>query len=383
MRSDGGTRLAGRLVGIACLIWSAAPTAWTAQAVSIDGPRPAAAVVDEVGLLEADDVAALERLAGDIRGTGGGDLAIVVTHTTRGQPARAFATALFNRWQLGSAEQNDGLLILLAITDRKAEIILGDGIDDPRQVAASERIMAGVLIPELRAGRPAAGLRRTVFACASEILGAGAEDDAAARPVVQPPAPPPPRPWAPPKPRPRIDILRSRDALPVALFGSGIGGTGLAWYLVRRHLRYRPRPCPDCRIDMVRLGEQADDEHLSSGQLVEERLASVDYDVWSCPVCPRVAKLRYGSFFTSLASCPTCRFITKSSTVRRIQAPTTWSSGLEQIDERCAHCGYTATSTRIVPQLSDDSSGSSSSGSSSSSSSGGGHSSGSGASGSW
>ncbi|MFM7205629.1 MAG: TPM domain-containing protein [Planctomycetaceae bacterium] len=368
---------------VGCIVWSMAGLTRPAQAVVIDGPRPASAVVDDVGLLDADDSVALERLASGIREAGGGDLAIVITHTTDGQPPRAFATALFNRWQLGSAERNDGLLIFLAMADRKAEIILGDGLDEPRHVAASERIMAEVLIPELRAGRAAIGLRRTVFACASEIFDAGVEDDAAASPIAQPPAPPPPQPWAPPPPQPRVDTLRDRDALNISLLGGGVGGIGVVWFMARRHLRYRIRQCPDCRVDMVRLGETADDAHLSSGQLTEERLASVDYDVWSCPVCPRVTKLRYGAFFTSLASCPTCRFITKSSTVSRIRAPTSWSSGLEQIDERCAHCGYTATSTRIVPQLSDDSSSSHSSCGSSSSSSGGGHSSGSGASGSW
>jgi len=381
MTYDVAVWLVGRLFGVACLVSTSAALAWAAQAASISGPRPATAVVDEVGLLPADDVAALERLAGGIRGAGGGDLVIVVADTTGGQPPRAFATALFNRWQLGSAERNDGLLIFLAIGDRRAEIILGDGIDDPRQVAASERIMADVLIPELRAGRPAAGLRRTVFACAAEILGAGAENDQALQPEVA--APPPPLPPQKPGPRPQGHVRRNNDALTVGLFGGGIGGTGLAWYLVRHHLRYRPRTCPDCRIDTVLLGEDADDKHLSSGQAVEERLATADYDVWSCPVCPHVTKLRYGTFFTSLASCPKCRFVTKSSTVKRIQAPTTWSTGLEQVDERCGHCGYTATSTRIVPQLSDVSSSSSSSGSSSPSSSGGGHSSGSGASGSW
>jgi len=383
MSHAGPMWLAVKIAVIACLVWSMAPLARPAQAALIDGPRPANAVVDEVGLLGGDDIVALERLAAGIREAGGGDLSIVVTHTINGQPPRVFATALFNRWQLGSAERNDGLLIFLAMADRKAEIILGDGIDEPLQVAASERIMAEVLIPELRAGRPAVGLRRTVFACASEILGSSAEDDAAARPIAQPPAPPPPQPRAPPPPKPRIDILRDPDARNIALLGGGMGGIGLAWYMARRYFRYRPRPCPDCRIDMVLLGESADDEHLSSGQLAEERLASVDYDVWSCPVCPHVTKLRYGSFFTSLASCPKCRFITKSSTVSRIKAPTTSSSGLEQIDERCAHCEYTATSTRTVPPLPDNSSSSQSSWGSSSSSSGGGHSSGSGASGSW
>ena len=91
---------------------------------------------------------------------------------------------------------------------------------------------------------------------------------------------------------------------------------------------------------------------------------------------PQVIKIRYGAFFTRYARCPKCRFATKSETVQRIRSPTTRSTGLEQIDERCAQCGYHARSNRVVPRLDDSSS-------SSGSSRGGGSSSGAGASGSW
>jgi len=135
---------------------------------------------------------------------------------------------------------------------------------------------------------------------------------------------------------------------------------------------------------MIRLSGPAEDSLLADGERTEERLGSVDYDVWTCPTCPQVTKVRHGAFFTAYGRCPACGFATKSQTVNRIHSPTSFSSGLEEIVERCAQCGHSARSTRVIPlEQEDNSSMWSSSSSASSSSSSGGYSSGSGASGSW
>ena len=380
------------------LAWSLATVALADGPVTIDGPRPPGHVVDAVGLLGADDVAAIERLAAGIEAAAGGDLVVVVIRTTGERPHRAFATELFNRWQLGSAERNDGLLIFVALDDRKAEIVLGDGVDDPLQMKASQQIMDNVLIPEFKAGRPAAGLRKAALACGTQILSAAETQVEDGPPKPGPEAEPFNPTPAEAAPLPALRSLprqpQSGGLVPLALLGGcTVGGTGLSWYLVRRHLRNRPRQCPECRIDMVRLGEQADNSHLAAGQQKEEQLQSVDYDVWTCPTCPHVTTLRYDAFFTSLSKCPDCGFVTESKTVNRVRAPTKSRSGLETITQHCKHCGRAETTSWDIPQLRDDSdssfyssssfSSSSGSDSSFSSSSGGGSSSGSGASGSW
>ncbi len=375
-----GTRPLSLLVCCLAMI-----TALPLAAASLDGPRPAGHVLDTVGLLTPDDVAAIERVAEGVAAASGGDLMVVVTATTGGQPHRAYATAVFNRWQLGSAERNDGLLIFVALDDRKAEIVLGDGIDDDARERTSQRIMDRVLIPEFKAGRHAAGLRKAALACAAEILGGGPEaaipdhpepafvpDAAAARPL--PAWNPPPRREAP------------QDWMPAAgLAATLAGGTGVGMYLVGRYRRHRRRSCPSCRIELVRLGEAVEDSHLTAGQQTEERLQSVDYDVWTCPTCPHVTKLRYKKFFSSFATCPGCRYRTRSKTVERVQAATTSQSGLERITETCHHCGKSNTSTRVIPQLAsvDDGFWSVASCGGGSSFDGGGSSSGGGASGDW
>ncbi len=167
----------------------------------------------------------------------------------------------------------------------------------------------------------------------------------------------------------------------LGLWGMGAVGLGFCGFLlgVRELVRRWPRKCAKCRVPMERLGEELDDQHLSEGEKAEERVGSVDYDVWSCPECGELRKLRWGALITSYSRCTSCSFRTLSSTSRTLQAATQYSTGLAEVTESCAHCGFHRVYTRTIPRRPKPSS----SGSSSSGRSSRGSSSGRGSSGSW
>ena len=447
-------------IAVVLLAVISAPSASAQVPAVVRGGRPRAHVVDETGTLSAADRTKLERLTQSIRETTKADMMVVIIPTTAGEPQRRFATALFNHWRLGNGARNDGILLFVALADRKSEIILGDGLDAPGQRSASQRIMDQVMVPHFRAGRPGRAIFDGATACVTDIVGVSAEQpDVVATPprpataasvVVEPkpapviapppsqpavvdtaplpattvgeivertPAPipetlaeqpelggpfasrsdplpvpepiPPARPWTPP---PRFQREPETTSDPVGMMvllggGAAAGAGGIA--AIRSLSRYRRRNCSKCGTAMTLLNEGADDASLSPTEQLEEQLGSVDYDIWTCPTCPYVEKSRYGAFFTSYANCPRCQAVTKSQTVSRLQAPTTFSTGLERVNERCQACGWEKAFERVIPQLPDtsDSSrssfGSSGSSSFSSSSDSGGHSSGGGASGSW
>lgn len=377
------------------------------------GPRPAGRVIDPAGRLSADERREITALLDGIATQTRGDMMVLVIPTTRGAAHRRFATELFNRWQLGSATRDDGLLLFAALDDRRAEIILGDGLDDAARQAASQRVMNDVMIPEFKAGRPGAAIRRGALACATEILGGGAEaraepepaaalagaglgrDDRGAIPTELAPgadglaAPVAPRPWVvPPPSAPEGLPWGGLAALGGGLAATGAGGYGL-WHLATRRRR---RACRRCHVPMIRLDELVDDARLAAAERTEELVGSVDYDVWTCPSCPLVEKLRYPAFLTRYARCPTCKAVTELTTTARLRSPTTSSEGLEEVTESCRHCGRSVHFQRSIPRVAQPTSSninwSSSSSSSRSSSfgggfSGGGRSSGGGASGSW
>ena len=66
-------------------------------------------------------------------------------------------------------------LIFVAIGDRAAEIVLGDGIDSDAEVEKSDRIMQGHMVPLFRSGDNAVAILSGVRASAEEFFGVDVE----------------------------------------------------------------------------------------------------------------------------------------------------------------------------------------------------------------
>lgn len=62
---------------------------------------------------------------------------------------RAYATRLFNRLGLDNKTRNRGVLLMAALSDRKAEMIVGDGYAD-LVTAVTDRIMSNVVVANFR-----------------------------------------------------------------------------------------------------------------------------------------------------------------------------------------------------------------------------------------
>ena len=152
-------------------------------------------------------------------------------------------------------------------------------------------------------------------------------------------------------------------------------------------LRYRKRKCPNCQGPMIRLDEVSDDEFLTEGERDEERLGSVDYDIWLCPGCEVTQKGRYSSWLSSFKNCPSCGYRTLNRTNQVLESATEYSEGRGETTDNCQSCSYHNrfyySIARVTPSSSSDSSSSSYSSSSSSDSSWGGGESSGGAGASW
>lgn len=139
--------------------------------------------------------------------------------------------------------------------------------------------------------------------------------------------------------------------------------------------RYIPPMCGKCNQVSYLLSEEADDAHLEPGELKEEKLGTVDYDVWVCPGCSGKEKRRHASWMSGHSTCSRCTYVTVMTSHHTIRHATYSHSGEGCRTDTCRHCGHTSTSHYIISRKTRSSS-SSSSRSSSRSSSGGGRSSG-------
>ncbi|MBE2214661.1 MAG: TPM domain-containing protein [Opitutaceae bacterium] len=363
---------------------------------TIPSPRPAGWVVDQAHVLSIAQIAEINRLGDAVHACDGAEMAIIVVPTIGGGDHRAWAVRLFNRWEIGDRVRNNGVLIFVAVGDRAAEIVLGAGLDSSEGRARSDRVMRDEMLPRFRESENAAAIVAAAQACAREFFDVHftpAAPTAAPDPAMMlVEAPDPERASGPPPTRPAKPTTRSapasttlhgsRSGLPVAVFaGVGVlllGGVGAGIAVAAS----RPRRCGRCGVTMQKLDEVADDQHLSQGERLEERLGSVDYTIWMCPGCSAVEKRRSGRWFTRFSACPQCGQVTSSDLKTTLQHATEWSGGLVEIREHCEHCGRTHVYRRSTPRIT-RSSNSSGSGGRSSSGFGGGRSSGGGSSGKW
>lgn len=336
----------------AVVLWLAAVPAGAITQEKIADPRPRSAVVDLTRTLGPDDVSALDALA--TRARAGGELMVVVVDSVSGAVPRRFTTDLFNRWGLDQRRRNRGVLLLAALTDRKAEIVVGDGY--PASVTSvTDRIMRDVVVARFKAGRPREAIVEGAEAIVDRVILAG-QAALPSPPGTRPAAASLARPAAPPA-APQSLLERSAAAVadnPVPA-GGAVGGVVAAGALLRRYLRNRPRRCQACGTVMTRLEEAADDQHLTPAERVEERVGSVDYDVWACR-CGKTLKLRYGNMFSSYGTCRSCGAKTLKVTTTTLSNATTSSEGRARVDERCANCSYSNSYERSIPRVKESSS---------------------------
>lgn len=139
---------------------------------------------------------------------------------------------------------------------------------------------------------------------------------------------------------------------------------GLVYFLRKRklkRLRDEPRTCPKCEKQMTRLTEETDDRYLQAGQIVEEQIQSIDYDVWVCDCGGTRIEPYDGNAPASV--CDRCHFKTyqliSSTTIR---AATTSSEGLRELHYRCAYCKHEEIKHETIAKISTSSSSGGSSG---------------------
>jgi len=345
-----------------------------ALALSVDfipDPRPGHRALDLTGTLSSEDISRIDALS-----KGNGELMVVVLDNLDGEDPRAFTTRLFNRLGLDPGRRNRGILFLVALGDRAAEIVVGDGF--PGSVTSqTDAIMSNTIVPGFKRGDARGAIMGGAEALNRRVLSNSSAPSSSSSPSSYSY-----------RANSYSQSSSSSSELPMPwMLGGAAGLLGVGGLATRAVLRRRPRKCASCATMMVKLDEGADDAHLSAAERKEESLGSVDYDVWLCEGCGNTEKSRYGAFFTQYSNCTRCSAKTLKTTSRTISSATEYSTGTAEVTEKCQHCSYRNSYTRTIPRKTPASRSSSSSSSrssfSSSSSRSSGSSSGRGSSGRW
>lgn len=318
---------------------------------------------------------------------------------------RTWGTDLFNLWGIGDRETENGLLILVLNDVHKVEFITGRGMEGVLTDAESFDIQQKQMIPYFKKNDYATGVIRGVQAVNDVLNGkavlydSNPDDLYEAPPYVSPP------------------FYKSGLFIGYAIFCGALMFfyfifLFLAFSTKDLHKRYRTMkfwtllifafiaPIPFVFLviytrktqnkwrntdriglksgDLLhKLNEEEEDQHLTKGQITEEVVKSIDYDVWVNVAGDDIVILPYRNWFTPYNKCEKCKYKTYIKLYdKTVYAATYTSSGKGEKKYECKNCGHTKIITYTIPRKQKSSGGGYYSGGGSFSGGGGGFSSG-------
>ncbi len=391
---------------------------WTVETVPDPKATGLGFVSNPDNILKTDEVATIDSLILSLEDTTSAQIAVVMLESIGGETPKQFATSLFNHWGVGDAETDNGLLILFVLDQRRIEFETGYGIEGILTDAKCYNIQQRYMVTHFKKGDYGTGMVSGVANVVNKLSGKADEIKTDNTNKTD-------------RNETRVDYdydnNHSSEVSFLFLYLKLVAGASgffvllliisllnknyytrysimrafhlYIWfvlfplpfaflYLYTKKLteKWRNTPRVSARTGklMRKLNEKEDDKYLSSGQITEEIVKSIDYDVWISDEEGDVLIQAYKRWFTEYSSCPKCKHRTYHKLYDRVlQSATYTSSGRGEKKFSCAHCKHSKIVTYTIPQKTKSSSSSSSSSSSGGSSWGGGSSGGGGAGSSW
>lgn len=368
------------LLAVVLVFPAATASAYTVEAIpNVHAADSTRFLSNPDGIISAEAERTVNSEIADIWRASTAEVAAVVVKSIGDSDIDVFATELFRHWGIGKEDKNNGLLILVVTDQRRAVIRTGYGAEGLLPDIVCGRIIRNKMVPFFRKGDYDGGLLSAV----SEIRG-----------ILTTPG--------------AVEELRSKygnnaksddegnlfvhyamfaavvafGMLLYALFAAVFGGGGnpyvrfgklsrmrmpyqvaafltlgmglpglLVVILAARRCRNKRRVCQNCKAKMRKLSEEEDNAYLTPAQDLEERINSVDYDVWICDRCGEIDVFPFPNKETPYQECPVCH--AKAAELiadRLVQRPTMRREGKGVKTYRCRNCGRTTDVSYTVPQ---------------------------------
>lgn len=325
------------------------------------------------GILSEAAVARIDAAMRNIRRTSSAEAVVVVVDDIEGGDIDGFATELFEKWGLGKADKDNGLLILVAKDLRRAAIRPGYGLEGVLPDITCGRILREQMFPRFKEGDYDGGLT-----AAADTVEAILTDPQAVDEIMSEKADPDYtggtadddtdflhawlllggsvalilllvllirlRQVKGLSPREKYLKLDNLKALYLAMTVFGLGLPLLAslpLVIMLRRWRNAPHKCSRCGSMMHKIDEVHDNEYLDGAQDLEERIGSVDYDVWRCPECGETDIEQYVQKGSAYRQCEHCRaYTSRLARTRVLRQPTTLREGEGVREYNCLNCGH-------------------------------------------
>ena len=133
------------------------------MAWGLEPPSLTGRVVDRAGVIESFKKEQIERLLEEHEEATSNQIAVLVVPGLEGDVLEDFSIRTVESWKLGTEKGDNGVLLLVAMAERKMRIEVGYGLEGVIPDAMAKRIIDEVLKPEFKAGRFGGGIESAVI----------------------------------------------------------------------------------------------------------------------------------------------------------------------------------------------------------------------------
>src|SRR3989338_3070382 len=119
-------------------------------------------VNDFAGIIEAETKQQLEQKLSAFAATTSNEIAVVTINNLDGDYIENFSAQLFKEWGVGKANEDNGILLLVAVDDRQMRIEVGYGLEGALTDAQANWIINNELKPAFQDQEYGAGIAKAV-----------------------------------------------------------------------------------------------------------------------------------------------------------------------------------------------------------------------------
>jgi uncharacterized protein len=130
-----------------------------------DVPLLTGRVTDVAKVLSAQEAARIEALIREYDKATGGQFTVLIADDLKGESIEAYGTRVFDKWKVGNAKRDDGVIFILAVKDQKDRLEVGRGLEGQINDAKAGDLLRQVK-PLLKERRWAAAVTEVIRGCA-------------------------------------------------------------------------------------------------------------------------------------------------------------------------------------------------------------------------
>ncbi|HZK34982.1 MAG TPA: TPM domain-containing protein, partial [Bacillota bacterium] len=142
-----------------------------AGATEYPAPTQAFYVNDYANVISGDVRSHIESATAELEARTGAQIVVVTLSSLEDASLEDFSLGLFREWGIGSAQDNNGVLILVDVGGRQSRIEVGYGLEGALPDGRTGRIQDQYMVPDFAVGDYSLGIKKGFDAIITQVYG--------------------------------------------------------------------------------------------------------------------------------------------------------------------------------------------------------------------